>query len=299
MARQNTRSVRGISRLPKHLDLAVLRPPTYDSKGKNKGFETPEEADAEDQKRIRSERRGRSAKSGALAEKLQACSRWHPCGSSACRKCVRDLRLTVSALALRAFENEEHVRMVTLIFGKPYRGEWLVRKMRWPSPEAMVQKVRMDLKRHARAVKLAMGGIEVDLDKATGMAVAHAHLLVAVKHKRDLARLKASYKRNSEVNRPVKISGAIKWKDRPKAFSYCWKFMPMEKRRIHPDAKAKKVRLRGYPGRRALRWLDAHDPFDFIFTMGLGLRGTYSSAAVARYLTSSATPSPMDRNTQN
>lgn len=275
--------------LPVQFDIAALRPPKYNAKGQNLGFETGEDADEENRTRIGILRQGRAEKSQRLADRLDACRHRRPCGSSACRRCVRDVRRAATALALRTFEGEDHVRLVTLIFGQPYRGKWLVKKIKWPSPKAMIQKLRMDLRRHASTVKLAMGGIEVDLDNATGMAVVHAHLLVAARHKRDLAQLKAVYKRSSEVNRPVKISEPIKWKDRPKTFSYPWKFMPTKKRRIPPANKIKKVRLRGYPGRRALRWLDAHDPFDFILTMGLGLSGAYTMTTVSRYLTRSET----------
>ncbi len=267
-------------RVPQEFDVSLLRPPDYGRKRRNRGFETPEEAKRENKIRISILRQGKSRGSQKLAEKLEACSYRHPCGSPACRCCMREFRKTITGLAMMALSDQPQIRMVTLVFGKPYRDRWLAGSGPAPLPKAMVQKLRMDLQRHASAVAIAIGGVEVDLDARTNMAEPHIHLLVATDDRKELEALAKAYGKPHEVNRPIEVSRPISASDRPKVFSYPWKFAPVKKLKfVTTDASGKrkqrtrKVRLRGSAGRRALRWLNCYRPEDFLFVRGFVLRG--------------------------
>lgn len=85
--------------LPTSRDLVHLRPPKLNRRGKNRGFETEAESAARDQVNIKILRRG-GKRANHLADKLDECSRDAPCGSAACKKCMRQLRRALTGITV-------------------------------------------------------------------------------------------------------------------------------------------------------------------------------------------------------
>ncbi len=78
--------------------------PQYDVALLSPNFETREAARLENERRITLLRRGADEASQDLADKLEECHGRSPCGSAACRLCMREFRRAVTGLALKRFE---------------------------------------------------------------------------------------------------------------------------------------------------------------------------------------------------
>lgn len=260
-------------------DIELLRPAIYDERNRNKGFETIADAIRENAARAEILRSGTSAASLELANDIGRCSPRRWCLSTACKWCMRNFRRAITGLALETLEDEESVRMITIVLGEPYRSDWLRGNAPIPCLKAIKRKLRNDFARHAPFIHLAIGGIEVDLDAETKLAEPHLHVVTIVNRVSRLDDLREFYRRSTGLDRALLVSDIVPFDQRAKCVSYLWKFSPTRKLSFKYtnkngviEATTKKRRLKGPAGRRAYHWLDKYRPEDFIFTIGCPLR---------------------------
>lgn len=259
--------------IPQEHDVAHLRLPSVDAKGKRKGFETLRMACEDDGRAVESLQASDHARDEHLADALASCVRSDRCGSPACRRCARRFRRAIVAdmLGRLTLESVSDVRLVTIVLPQ-YSSAWFDRPWRsWPSPERMAQAVRMMLRR-AKVSARGIGCVEVDVSRETGNVEVHCHLLLVDLSKADADRLRAiALKKAGDVtHRPLVISSPISMESLVDVASYIMKFRVHEKqhytKKIRGEERmfSRKVNLRGERYRIFLHWLNRWAFDDFI-----------------------------------
>lgn len=254
--------------LPPNGDLAWLRPPKPDKNGKNRGFETFEEADHRDQLNIKVLKQG-GPRSRQLAEKLTQCSPDNPCGSSACKKCMREFRRAHTGMALGPARRLKKAGLTPVLLTLV----WTDPNLRGPTlPDVCLaklqQRLRMALRRAGLSHVPMIGGLEVDWNEHSGVWDLHGHFVAFVNHQDELEPLRRHFSKANGVSRPMHTLAISRLSA---GLAYCWKFAPMRKVKYMTDGKThtRKMRLSDQRLRAALIWLDRHDPNNFIFLQGL------------------------------
>lgn len=248
-------------------DLSDLRPPEYNWKGANVGFETPDECDRRNASHVRILSKG-GGWSQNLSEIIRACSQRSPCGSPACKRCMREWRRAVTGQALpiaRKLERKGLVPvLVTLVFTDPE-----LRRPTLPrvSLSSVKQRLRMAIRRAGLGGVPMIGGVEVDWNEGDEVWDLHVHLVAFVHSTAALDSLRPSFKKANGVTRPMQVDVI---EDLDKAIPYCWKFAPMRKLRYERDGKthSRKVGLRDRQLRSALLWLHDKEPEEFFYAQG-------------------------------
>jgi hypothetical protein len=272
--------------LPQQYDIAVLRPPRYDKKGRNKGFETVKESKERDRKNIAVlQARGSSTRSSELADKLFDCLCGFLCGSSASKKCMRELRRTMTGLALphaQVFIAAGLIPvLLTVVWTDPALRSPVLPKVNLPN---LGQSFRMKLRRCELSHVPMIGGFEIDFNDNAKVWELHVHIVAFVTDEDELDPLKKHFKKAHGVSRPMQVKSRDPQRVH-EAVVYCWKFAPMRKRsyrrkeivwrngkfRSKWKTRTRKTRLLGPHLRQALVWLDDRDPTEFLFLQRLKL----------------------------
>lgn len=240
-----------------------------------RAFETEDEADRRREQDVAYLEGGRLIGRRYLAPILAACRGPDaPCGSTACRLCIRQLRRAEGALVLPHLRERMHKGytpyLITTVFSKPY--------LRRSRPNyAGVLGLRATFKSMVRRVGLGnvmfAGGFEWDWDESELVFTPHAHVIGMLKKAEDLDALRPCFRSTSSVRRPLVLE-EIRVEDIPRTLAYCLKFDP--RRRIRCGENGEST-MKVHPGTReryiGLHWLHSYAPTELIFRQRLKRRG--------------------------
>lgn len=253
-------------------DLALLIKAGLDKHGNPvRRFETEDEADARREKDVEYLANGRLIGRTHLGPLLAGClGPDGPCGSAACRVCIRQLRRAEGSLVLpflrERMERGYKPHFLTLVFTKPY--------LRRSRPNyAGVLGLRATLKTMIRRAGLQhlmlIGGFEWDWDVEELVFTPHAHLVVMLKDARDIDPLRPYFERTPRARRPMVLE-EIREQDLPRVLAYCLKFDPGRRIRCgENDESTKKVRPETRERYIGLHWLHSYEPTHLIFRQRL------------------------------
>ena len=254
--------------LPQDQDLQFLRPPRYDKWGRNHGFETRDECAGRDEANrevlwIGDER------CQELGDRLATCGRRHPCGSPACKRCMREFRRAFTGIALPPARQLVALGMmavfVTIVWDDPALRNPSLRGL---DLDRVKQRLRMTLRRIGLGQVPMIGGIDFDWSEEWRVWEPHAHAVAFIYDESDLDPLYGSFRPSNDVPRPVVVQEV---RELHAALAYCWKFSPRRKtgRRQAGNGLRRKRGLKVARLREALLWLDVRDPMGFIFLQGI------------------------------